>query len=83
MLNPGGLCLGLGPSVPWIGLWMVVKTGRLGDMKIPHGVGGEIQWHPCLFLPIDLGEIIAKPIVTYLLYWPSDPRWIAVNLDFY
>ena len=38
--------VGLGPSD--LGL-DCEKPKRLGDKKIPHGVGGEIQWHPCLF----------------------------------
>lgn len=32
-----------------IWVWIAVKPEILGDMKIPHGVGGEIWWHPCLF----------------------------------
>ena len=73
----------LGPSDPWIRLWIAVKPERLGDMKIPHDVGGEIQWHPCLFWPSDLVEIMVKPVITCLFCWPSDPRWITVKLCFY
>jgi len=32
-----------------ISVWIVIKTERLGDRKIPHGVGGEIRWNSCLF----------------------------------
>ena len=34
--------LGVGPSDPWIRLWITVKHERLGGSKIPHGVGGKI-----------------------------------------
>ena len=35
-------------------VWIAAKLERLGDKKIPHGVGGEIRLHPCLFWPSDL-----------------------------
>ena len=54
IVNLRGWSLGLGPNNPWIKLWFAVKPERLGDSKIPHGVGGEIRWHPCLFWPSDL-----------------------------
>ena len=57
--------LGLGPSDS---VWIAVKSKRLGDMKIPHGVGGEIRWHPCLFWPSDLVEIMVKNVITCLLF---------------
>jgi len=31
--------LDLGPSEP---MWIAVNPERLGDKKIPHGVGGEM-----------------------------------------
>jgi len=31
--------LSLGPSDP---VWIAIKLERLGDSKIPHGVGGEL-----------------------------------------
>ena len=34
--------LNVGPSDPWIKLWIIVKPERLGGSKIPHGVGGEL-----------------------------------------
>ena len=52
-------------------------------MKIPYGVGGEIQWHPCLFWPSDLFEIMVKIVITCLLCWPSDLRWTMVKPGFY
>lgn len=43
------VCIDVGPSNSWIGLWITVKPKRLGGTQIPHGVGGRICWHPCLF----------------------------------
>jgi len=83
MVKYRGWSLGLGPSDPWMRLWIVIKLERLGDMKILHGVGGEIQWHPCLFWPSELVEIMAKPIITCLLFWPTCPVWIMVKPCFY
>ena len=80
-VNPRGWSLSLGPSDPWIGLWIVVKHERLGDRKIPHSVGGEIWWHPCLFWPSDLVEIMVKHVIT--LYFPIDSGWIAAKPGFY
>ena len=54
-------------------VWIAVKLERLGDRKIHHGVGGEIRWHPCLFWPSDLVEIIVNFVITCLLFWLSDP----------
>jgi len=34
--------LDVGPSDPWIGLWITIKPERLGGTKIPHDVGGEL-----------------------------------------
>jgi len=28
----------------------MVNPERLGDTLIPHSVGGEIQWNPCLLV---------------------------------
>ena len=42
------VCLGVGPSDPWIRLWIMIKSERLGDTQIRHDVGGKILWHPCL-----------------------------------
>ena len=94
MVNPRGGCSPSGLVIPdgiygksWrVGLdlgpsdsmWIAVNPKRLGEMKIPHGVGGEIWWHPCFFLPSDLVEIMVKSIITFLLCWPSHPRWIVV-----
>ena len=64
-------------------IWIAVKRKKLGDRKIPHDVGGEIWWHPCLFWPSDLVEIVVKPIITCLLFWPSDLMWIADKSGFY
>jgi len=36
------VCLGVGPSDPWIKLWIMVKLKRLGGTQIPDGVGGEL-----------------------------------------
>ena len=80
MVNPRGWSLDLGPSDL---VCITVKPKRLGDKKIPHSVGGEIWWHPCLFCPSDLVEIMVKPIITCLLCWPSGMVWIAVNSGFY
>ena len=44
------MCLNVGPSDPWIELWITVKPERLGGTQIPHGVGGELWWHPCLLV---------------------------------
>ena len=46
MVNPRGWSLNLGPNDP---IWIAIKPEKLGDGKIPHGVGGEIWWHSCLF----------------------------------
>jgi len=43
------VCLYAGPSDPLIRLWITVKHDRLGGTQIPHGVGGELWWNPCLF----------------------------------
>ena len=64
-------------------MWILVKFERLGDRIIPHGVGGEIEWHPYLFWPSDMVEIIVKPVTTCLLFWPSDLVWIMVKPGFY
>ena len=47
LVIPGWICgkawrvgPGLGPSDI---VWIAVKIERLGDKKIPHGVGGEIR----------------------------------------
>jgi len=82
-VNPKEWSLDLGPSDPWMRLWIVVNPKRQRDKKIPHDVGGEIQWHPCLFLPSDLVEIMVKPAITCVLCWPSDLVWIAVKPCFY
>jgi len=82
-VKPRGWSLCLGPSDPWIELWITVKLKRLGVRKMPHGVGGEIRWHPCFFWPSNLMEIMVKPVIKCLLCWPSDPGWMTVNLDFY
>jgi len=66
-----------------IQVWIVVNPERLGDRKIPHGVGGEMQWHPFLFFPSDWVEIMVKPVMTCLLCWPSDSRWITIKPGFY
>ena len=42
IVKPRGWFLSLGPSDPWIILWIVAKPERLGDKKIPYIVGGEI-----------------------------------------
>ena len=73
-----GLSLGPTDSV-----WIAIKPERLGDRKIPHGVGGETQWNPCLFWPSDLVEIMVKPIISCLLCFPSDLGWITVKPGFY
>ena len=39
--------LGLGPSDLSLDYSKACETSR---RKIPHGVGGELRWHPCLFL---------------------------------
>ena len=41
--------LGVGPSDPWIRLWVTVNPKRLGGTQIPHDVGEELRQHPCLF----------------------------------
>jgi len=43
------VCLGVGPSDPWIELWIIVNLEILGGNQIPHCVGGELQWNLCLF----------------------------------
>lgn len=83
IVKPIEWSLSLGPSDPRIRLWIAVNPERLGDRKIPHGVGGEIRWHPCLFWSSDPMEIMVKPIITCLLFWPSDPVWNMVNHGFY
>jgi len=67
-IKPRGWSLGLGSSDPCIRIWIAVKPERLGVKKIPHGVGGEIRWHPCLFWPSDLVEIMVKVVITCLLF---------------
>ena len=47
-VNPRGGFLSIGPSNP--GLGYVVKPERLGDRKFSQDVGGEIRWHPYLFV---------------------------------
>ena len=37
-----GVGIGVGPSDPWMRLWITVKHERLGGTQIPHGVGREI-----------------------------------------
>ena len=32
----------VGPSDPWIRLWITVNPKRLGGTQIPHNVGGEL-----------------------------------------
>ena len=58
-------------------MWIAVNPERLGDRNIPHGVGGQIQWHPCLFWPGNLVEIMVKPIITCLFCFPSGSRSIT------
>ena len=64
-VNIRGWSLGLWPSDL---VWIVVNLERLGDREIPHGLGGEIRWHPCLFWPSDLVEIMVKVFITCLLF---------------
>ena len=45
----------VGPSDPWIGLWVKVKPERLGCTQIPHGVGEELWYHACLFDSFSFG----------------------------
>ena len=35
--------LSVGPSDPWIILWITVNPEILGGTKIPHDVGGELR----------------------------------------
>ena len=72
--------LSLGPSDL---VWIAGKVGRLGVSKITHGVGGEIRWHPCMFWPSDMVEIMVKIVTTCLLYLHSDLWWITVKPCFY
>ena len=51
--------------------------------EIPHSVGGEIQCNLCLFFLSDVVEIMVNPVITCLLFWPSDLVWITVKAGFY
>ena len=74
------VCLGLGPINPWIRLLILVNPERLGDRKIPHGVGGENPVVSILiFFPSYRVEVVVKPVMTFLLCWPTNLGWITIK----
>jgi len=72
--------LGLGPNDPGLDCNKSRETKR-------YEISSWCRWRnsmgSMLVLPSDRVEITINPVMMCSLFWPSDPGWITLKVDFY